>query len=40
MIFDMIALVAFLTVPVLLVIALDEWRMERHIRQAMEVGNS
>lgn len=40
MIFDIIALVAFLTIPVLLIIELDERRLERHIREAMAVANS
>lgn len=40
MIFDIVALVAILTLPVLTVINLDKRRMERHIREALAVANS
>lgn len=37
MILDLIALVSALTAPVLAVIELDAYRMERHIREALKV---
>lgn len=39
MILDIIALVAVVTLPVLLVIRLDERRFDRAARQAVAIGN-